>query len=88
MPISLKRAYAPPSQSDGCRILVERLWPRDLPKQDAQIDLWLKEAAPSTEGVWVGVMGGTTGATHPAPQSCVGQSSARSEPFSTLPIPM
>ena len=35
--------------SDGCRILVERLWPRGLSKQDAKIDLWLKEAAPSTD---------------------------------------
>ena len=49
MPISLKRAYEPPARSDGCRILVERLWPRGLSKQDAKIDLWLKSAAPSTE---------------------------------------
>ncbi len=48
MPIALKRAYEPPSRSDGCRILVERLWPRGLSKQDAKIDLWPKEAAPST----------------------------------------
>ena len=47
--ISLKRAYEPPARSDGCRILVERLWPRGLSKQGAKIDLWLKEAAPSTE---------------------------------------
>ena len=49
MRISLKRAYETPSRSDGCRILVERLWPRGLSKQDAKIDLWPKEAAPSTE---------------------------------------
>ena len=49
MSISLKRAYENPSQSDGCRILVERLWPRGLSKQDAKIDLWPKDAAPSTE---------------------------------------
>ncbi len=49
MPISLKRAYEPPARSDGCRILVERLWPRGLSKQNAKIDLWPKEAAPSTE---------------------------------------
>ena len=47
--ISLKRAYEPSSRSDGCRILVERLWPRGVSKQDAKIDLWSKEAAPSTE---------------------------------------
>lgn len=49
MPISLKRAYDAPSRADGCRILVERLWPRGLSKQDARIDLWPKEVAPSTE---------------------------------------
>jgi uncharacterized protein YeaO (DUF488 family) len=49
MSISLKRAYEAPSRSDGFRILVERLWPRGLSKQDAKIDLWPKGAAPSTE---------------------------------------
>ena len=47
--IRLKRAYEPPSQEDGLRILVERLWPRGLSKQAAAIGLWLKEIAPSTE---------------------------------------
>jgi uncharacterized protein YeaO (DUF488 family) len=47
--ISLKRAYEPPARADGCRILVERLWPRGLTKQKAKIDLWAKDAAPSTE---------------------------------------
>ena len=49
MSISLKRAYQAPSRSDGCRILVERLWPRGLSKEDASIDFWSKETAPSTE---------------------------------------
>ncbi len=49
MSILLKRVYETPSRSDGCRILVERLWPRGLSKQDAKIDLWTKDAAPSTE---------------------------------------
>lgn len=48
MTISLKRAYEPPAASDGYRILVERLWPRGVAKRDAKIDLWAKEAAPST----------------------------------------
>lgn len=47
--ISLKRAYQTPTPTDGCRILVERLWPRGVSKQDARIDLWPKEVAPSTE---------------------------------------
>ena len=49
MTISLKRAYDAPSASDGCRILVERLWPRGLAKAEAKIDLWPKDVAPSTE---------------------------------------
>ncbi len=40
MSISLKRAYEAPSRSDGCRILVERLWPRGLSKGDAKIGGW------------------------------------------------
>ncbi len=49
MPILLKRAYEKPSSDDGKRILVERLWPRGLKKENAKIDEWLKELAPSTE---------------------------------------
>lgn len=49
MKIELKRAYEEPEKSDGSRILVDRLWPRGLKKEDAKIDLWLKEIAPSTE---------------------------------------
>jgi uncharacterized protein YeaO (DUF488 family) len=45
--IKLKRAYEKPSTTDGERILVERLWPRGVTKQAAQVDLWLKEIAPS-----------------------------------------
>ena len=47
--IQLKRAYETASPNDGLRILVERLWPRGVSKQNAQIDLWLKDLAPSTE---------------------------------------
>jgi uncharacterized protein YeaO (DUF488 family) len=48
MSLKLKRAYDPPSKDDGCRILVDRLWPRGLRKAEARIELWLKEIAPST----------------------------------------
>jgi len=47
--IEIKRAYEAPSRDDGCRILVDRLWPRGLSKEKAGVDLWLKEIAPSTE---------------------------------------
>jgi len=49
MPVSLKRVYEKPSLSDGKRVLVERLWPRGLKKEDAKVDEWLREIAPSTE---------------------------------------
>jgi uncharacterized protein YeaO (DUF488 family) len=45
----MKRAYEEPAKDDGCRILVDRLWPRGLTKEKASVDLWLKEIAPSTE---------------------------------------
>ena len=48
MTVGLKRVYEPPSQADGTRILVDRLWPRGLSKDKAQVDLWLKEVALTT----------------------------------------
>jgi uncharacterized protein YeaO (DUF488 family) len=47
--LRLKRVYEPAEPEDGCRILVERLWPRGLTKERARVDLWAKEAAPSHE---------------------------------------
>lgn len=47
--IRIKRAYDPPSDEDGTRVLVDRLWPRGLKRDKAKIDLWLKDAAPSAE---------------------------------------
>ncbi len=49
MNISIKRVYDQPDAEDGMRILVDRLWPRSLPKEEAKIDLWLKSVAPSNE---------------------------------------
>jgi uncharacterized protein YeaO (DUF488 family) len=45
--IQVKRIYEDPSPDDGVRVLVDRLWPRGLSRDDAKIDLWLKEIAPS-----------------------------------------
>ena len=45
--IRVKRVYDRPEQSDGSRILVDRLWPRGLSKERAKIDVWLKDVAPS-----------------------------------------
>jgi uncharacterized protein YeaO (DUF488 family) len=45
--IKVKRAYEEPSRGDGYRVLVERLWPRGVRKQDLPLDCWQKELAPS-----------------------------------------
>jgi uncharacterized protein YeaO (DUF488 family) len=49
MSIRLKRAYDAPAANDGYRVLVDRLWPRGVSKEDLEIDLWLKEIAPSDD---------------------------------------
>lgn len=49
MAVHIKRVYEPYAESDGYRVLVDRLWPRGIAKDRAHIDLWLKEVAPSTE---------------------------------------
>lgn len=47
--LRVKRAYDPPSEDDGFRILVDRIWPRGMTRERIRIDLWLKEVAPSNE---------------------------------------
>lgn len=47
MPVRVKRVYEAAERGDGVRVLVDRLWPRGLRKDDADIDLWAKELAPS-----------------------------------------
>ena len=46
--IDIKRVYAPAQEEDGFRILVDRVWPRGVSKNQLKADLWLKDAAPST----------------------------------------
>lgn len=46
--ILVKRVYEPAAESDGFRVLVDRLWPRGISKADAKLDLWLKDIGPST----------------------------------------
>ena len=45
--IRVKRAYEPAAKSDGCRVLVERLWPRGVSKARLRLDEWAKDVAPS-----------------------------------------
>lgn len=47
--IQTKRAYDAPSDADGTRVLVDRVWPRGVKKADAALDEWLKSVAPTTE---------------------------------------
>ena len=49
MNIQVKRVYEEPNVADGLRVLVDRLWPRGLSKDEGKIDRWMKELAPSTE---------------------------------------
>ena len=45
--VKIKRVYYAPEKSDGFRVLVDRLWPRGIKKEDAHVDLWMKVIAPS-----------------------------------------
>lgn len=46
--IRLKRAYDPPSATDGTRVLVDRVWPRGLSKAKIKIEAWMRDLGPST----------------------------------------
>lgn len=47
--LALKRIYEAPADTDGHRVLVDRLWPRGLTKEKARVDVWLRDLAPSHE---------------------------------------
>jgi uncharacterized protein YeaO (DUF488 family) len=49
MDIRLKRAYEPAASSDGYRVLIDRLWPRGVSREQARLNAWERELAPSTE---------------------------------------
>ena len=49
MAVAVKRVYEAASSSDGVRVLVDRLWPRGLRKEDAAVKFWLRELAPSNQ---------------------------------------
>jgi len=49
MDVRLKRAYDPAEASDGYRVLIDRIWPRGISKDEAQLDEWARELAPSDE---------------------------------------
>ena len=47
--IAVKRVYEQPSENDGLRVLLDRLWPRGLTKERAAVDWWAKDLSPSAE---------------------------------------
>jgi uncharacterized protein YeaO (DUF488 family) len=49
MAVQLKRVYDSADEADGFRVLVDRLWPRGVTKERAEVDLWLKDVAPSPD---------------------------------------
>lgn len=49
MSIQVKRAYDDLDEDDGYRVLVDRIWPRGVSKEQLQLDEWMKEIAPSDE---------------------------------------
>jgi uncharacterized protein YeaO (DUF488 family) len=49
MPYSCKRAYDDPANTDGFRVLVDRLWPRGRSKETLKLDAWMRDLSPSTE---------------------------------------
>jgi uncharacterized protein YeaO (DUF488 family) len=53
--VRLKRAYEPAEASDGYRVLIDRIWPRGVTREDAHLDEWARELAPSSElRTWFG----------------------------------
>lgn len=49
MAVQTKRAYESPEPSDGYRVLIDRLWPRGVSKEHAELDEWARDLAPSSE---------------------------------------
>src|SRR5439155_20780254 len=49
MEVRIKRAYEPPAASDGYRVLIDRIWPRGVSREQARLGEWARELAPSSE---------------------------------------
>ena len=55
MDVQLKLVYEPVAATDGYRVLIDRIWPRGVKREDAHLDEWARELAPSTElRTWFG----------------------------------
>jgi uncharacterized protein YeaO (DUF488 family) len=82
MHIRLKRVYDKPEVGDGCRIFVDRLWPRGVAKQEANISRWLKDIALST-GVrkWFGHSSDTRAGVQASLSGRAGRQAGRTGPY-------
>lgn len=49
MPVKVKRIYEDAADNDGVRVLVDRVWPRGMSKEEARLDHWMKEVGPSND---------------------------------------
>jgi len=49
MPVQIKRIYEEKRKDDGIRVLVDRVWPRGVSKEDADLDEWIKQVGPSSD---------------------------------------
>lgn len=49
LPVKIKRVYDPPAAADGQRVLIDRLWPRGMTREEAHLDAWLRDVAPSND---------------------------------------
>jgi uncharacterized protein YeaO (DUF488 family) len=49
MDVRVKRAYEPPEASDGYRVLIDRMWPRGVSREQAALSEWAQELAPTSE---------------------------------------
>lgn len=47
--LKIKRIYDPDTPEDGFRVLIDRLWPRGIRKDNCKIDVWMKDIAPSAD---------------------------------------
>lgn len=47
--VQIKRIYDSPEPGDGCRVLIDRVWPRGVSRERARLDRWERELAPSAE---------------------------------------
>lgn len=92
--VRIKRVYAPEEAADGFRVLVDRMWPRGMRRDELHFDLWAKQLTPSTalrqwyhadpESRWTEFKRRYTQELHASPEVCSFVESIREKPVVTL----